>query len=122
MRVTRAAGWKPVVGDWNGDGRTGIGVGDPSGVWYLRNVPSAGLPDVTPFAYGLGGWTPLAGAWAYPAATTAIAVSGGVSRSLAADLLASGVRRTPALDQVFASFRKAKDTTTDPSGVNDNFG
>jgi hypothetical protein len=32
------------------------------------------------------------------------------------------VQRTPALDQVFASFRKAKDATTDTSGVNDNVG
>jgi hypothetical protein len=45
-----------------------------------------------------------------------------VSRSLAADLLATGVQRTPALDQVFASFKKAKDATTDASGLTDNFG
>jgi hypothetical protein len=34
----------------------------------------------------------------------------------------AGVRRTPALDQVFASFKKAKDAATDSSGVNDNVG
>jgi hypothetical protein len=118
-----APGWKPVVGDWNGDGRTGIGVVDPHGVWYLRNGLSGGQPDVSPFAYGLGGWTPLAGAWTVPAATTTAATaSSGVSRSIAADMVAAGVRSTPALDQVFASFRKAKDTATDSSGVTDNFG
>ena len=51
-----------MVGDWVGGGRTGVGVVDPSCAWYLRIVPSAGVPDVAPFPYGLGGWTPLAGA------------------------------------------------------------
>jgi hypothetical protein len=45
-----------------------------------------------------------------------------VSRSLAADLLATGVRDTPALDQVFASFKKGKGAATDSSGVNDTVG
>jgi hypothetical protein len=116
------AGWKPVVGDWNGDGRAGIGVVDPNGVWYLRNAPSAGAPDMTPFAYGLGGWTPLTGAWTVPAATTqAAAASRGVSSSLVTDPLVTGLQGTQALDQVFASFKKGKDATTD-SGVNHNVG
>jgi hypothetical protein len=111
-------GWKPLAGDWDGDGRAGIGVYYAT-AFYLRNAASAGWPDVTPFPYGLDGWTPVAGAWADPAATTAPAVSSGVSRGLAADLLAAGVQRTPALDQVFASLRKGKDAATDSSGVND---
>jgi hypothetical protein len=118
-----AAGWKPVVGDWNGDGRAGIGVVDPNGVWYLRNAPSAVRQAGAPFAYGLGSWTPLAGAWAGPAATTqAAATSRGVSSSLATAPLVTGLQGTQALDQIFASFRKAKDAATDSSGVNDNFG
>jgi hypothetical protein len=56
-------GWKPVLGDWNGDGTAGPGVIDPNGVWYLRNSNTAGPPDVAPFAYGLGGWVPLVGHW-----------------------------------------------------------
>jgi hypothetical protein len=114
-------GWTPMAGDWNGDGRAGIGVYYAT-AFYLRNAASAGLPDVTPFPYGLDGWTPLAGAWASPATTTtAAAVTGGVGRGLAADLLATGVGDTPALDQVFTSFRKGKNTTTDTGGVNFDF-
>jgi hypothetical protein len=57
-------GWKPVVGDWNGDGQATVGAFDPaSGTWYLRNSNSPGAPDITPFPYGLGGWIPLAGDW-----------------------------------------------------------
>src|SRR5436309_2801031 len=60
-------GWLPVVGDWNGDGRTTIGVVDPStNTWYLRNSNSAGAPDITPFAYGAPGWLPVAGQWSGP--------------------------------------------------------
>ena len=46
-----APGWVPVVGDWNGDGKTTIGVVDPGSMtWYLRNENSAGAPDAaTPF-------------------------------------------------------------------------
>jgi hypothetical protein len=65
-------GWKPVVGDWAGAGRTTVGVVDPGGTWYLRDSNASGAPDVTPFAYGLGGWTPLAGAW-QPAAQAQLA-------------------------------------------------
>jgi hypothetical protein len=116
------AGWRPVVGDWNADGRAGIGVVDPNGVWYLRNSTSAGRPDITPFAYGLGSWQPLAGSWTAPAVTMATTVSSGVSRSLASDPLVTASQHTPALGQVFASFRKAKDATTVSSGVNSNVG
>jgi len=51
------------VGDWDGNGTWTIGVVDPNGVWYLRNSNTPGAPDITPFAYGAGGWTPVAGRW-----------------------------------------------------------
>ena len=35
-------GWTPVCGDWDGDGRDGIGVYDGNATWYLRNNVSAG--------------------------------------------------------------------------------
>jgi hypothetical protein len=112
-------GWKPVAGDWNADGRTGIGVCAPDGTWYLRDTASAGSPDITPFAYGLGTWTPMAGTWSVP--SQAVLASGGTRTpsldfrapgpsDLAAAvngplgrLTVAGVRRTQALDQVFAS-------------------
>jgi hypothetical protein len=53
-----------VVGDWNGDGVTTVGVVDPSTMtWYLRDSNTAGLPSFTPFRYGLPGWTPVVGDW-----------------------------------------------------------
>jgi hypothetical protein len=57
-------GWIPVVGDWNGTGKTGIGAYDPtSGFWYLRNTATGGLPDAGTFAYGAAGFKPLTGDW-----------------------------------------------------------
>jgi parallel beta-helix repeat protein len=68
-----AAGWKPVVGDWDGNGTTTVGVFDPVGqfgkppaTWYLRNENSSGNPDIAPFSYGAGSWTPVAGDWIDP--------------------------------------------------------
>jgi parallel beta-helix repeat protein len=68
-----AANWKPVVGDWDGNGTDTVGVFDPFGqfgkppaTWYLRNSNSAGAADIAPFAYGAGGWAPLAGVWTDP--------------------------------------------------------
>jgi hypothetical protein len=59
-----APGWIPVVGDWNGSGKTGIGVIDPATMtWYLRDSSSPGAPDITPFRYGGVGWKPVAGDW-----------------------------------------------------------
>jgi uncharacterized delta-60 repeat protein len=58
-----APGWIPVVGDWSGTGKDGIGVVDPSTMtWYLRNSDSAGAPDYV-FSYGAAGWTPVVGDW-----------------------------------------------------------
>jgi len=58
-------GWKPVVGDWDGDGLSTIGVVDPTTeTWYLRNANAPGAPDVTAaFQYGAPGWIPIAGDW-----------------------------------------------------------
>jgi hypothetical protein len=53
-----------VVGDWDGDGDTGIGIVAPStAVWYLRNTPSAGNPDYTAFQYGLTNGAYVTGDW-----------------------------------------------------------
>ena len=65
------AGWIPIAGDWNGDGKDTIGLYDPTkSVFYLRNTTSLqgandlGYADVT-FAYGAAGagWIPIAGDW-----------------------------------------------------------
>jgi hypothetical protein len=59
------AGWLPLVGDWNGDGKDTIGLYNPAtGGFFLRNANSAGTADLT-FAYGPpnSGWKPLAGDW-----------------------------------------------------------
>src|SRR6266852_4063566 len=62
--LSAARGWIPLVGDWTGVGEDGVGVFDPStGFWYLRNTPSPGAPDITPFAFGVSGWIPVTGDW-----------------------------------------------------------
>jgi hypothetical protein len=115
-------GWKPLAGDWSGDGRSGIGV-YYGAAFYLRNFTSAGLPDVAPFPYGLYGWTPLAGAWASPAATPlAAAATRGASDPLAAVMQVTGLRRTPAPDPAFAPPRKADGAATDAGGGSPDFG
>jgi hypothetical protein len=60
------AHWTPVVGDWDGDGLTTIGVVDPLRIWYVRNSNSSSAPDLVPFAYGAPGWLPVAGDWDGP--------------------------------------------------------
>ena len=65
------AGWIPLVGDWNGDGKDTIGLYDPTtSKFYLRNTTSLqsasdlGYADVA-FSYGApgAGWIPIAGDW-----------------------------------------------------------
>jgi hypothetical protein len=74
--------WKPVVGDWNGDGKTTIGVVDTTGifsiypVWYLRNENSPGGPDAGQFVYGANSWVPVAGTWSAPVSNAALVDSG----------------------------------------------
>jgi RHS repeat-associated protein len=55
------SGDKAVVGDWDGNGTTTIGV-FRNGTWYLRNTNSAGAHDVT-FGFGTTGDLPVAGDW-----------------------------------------------------------
>jgi hypothetical protein len=54
-----------VVGDWDGNGTTTIGVVDPATMtWYLKNSNGPGGPDIAPFRYGAPGWLPVVGDWA----------------------------------------------------------
>ena len=49
------AGWLPIAGDWNSDGKGTIGLYDPTkAVFYLRNTNDAGFADLH-FAYGQPG-------------------------------------------------------------------
>ncbi len=55
----------PVTGDWNGDGKDGIGLYDPaSAIFRLKNALTSGNPDLQ-FRTGPrnGGWKPIAGVW-----------------------------------------------------------
>ena len=59
----RQSGWRPIVGDWDGDGVDGIGL-YRDGVWMLRNATSAGPIDFTiSFGQGVSGWQPIVGDW-----------------------------------------------------------
>jgi hypothetical protein len=51
----------PVVGDWDGDGNTTIGI-YRSGSFYLRNSNTIGFADVV-FPFGAPGDQPIAGDW-----------------------------------------------------------
>jgi parallel beta-helix repeat protein len=85
-----AANWKPVVGDWDGNGTDTVGVFNPANAnWYLRNSNSAGAPDIAPFAYGAGGWAPHAGVWTDPPLPLH-ALGGGVPGAPAVNLLTQG--------------------------------
>jgi hypothetical protein len=65
-----APGWTPVVGDWDRDGDSTIGVYAPDGTWFLRNTNSAGAPDLAPFVYGGPGFLPVVGDWNGDGVTT----------------------------------------------------
>ena len=59
------AGWRPIAGDWNGDGVVSVGLYNPAtSVFYLRNTNGTGAANMT-FAYGAAhaGWLPIAGDW-----------------------------------------------------------
>lgn len=59
-------GWKPVVGDWNGDGIDTIGMVEPTGTlnrWYLKDSNSEGVVSYTTFTYGGNGWPAFGGDW-----------------------------------------------------------
>jgi hypothetical protein len=61
------AGVIPVTGDWNGDGKTEIGIYDPAtALWYLdQNGNGAwdGTPSDIQYWNGFAGVTPLSGKW-----------------------------------------------------------
>ena len=57
-----AAGGMPVVGDWDGDGRDGIGV-LKNGRWQLRQTADAGAADAGVFRFGPIGAMAVAGDW-----------------------------------------------------------
>jgi hypothetical protein len=103
-------GWKPVVGDWDGNGSDTVGVFAPdSFTWYLRNENSAGGPDAGQFAFGFSTWQPLAGVWTVPAAAKASPASAAGMIAGQDDLLAAmlavdpgGVQRTRTLDVLFS--------------------
>ena len=55
----------PVTGDWDGDGKDGLGLYDPaSALFRLKNAVTLGNPDFQ-FRAGPrnGGWKPIAGVW-----------------------------------------------------------
>ena len=57
-----APGWTPVVGDWNGDGKTEIGI-NHDGAWYLDMAGTGNAASATYFGFGGPGWTPVVGKW-----------------------------------------------------------
>jgi parallel beta-helix repeat protein len=59
------AGWITLVGDWDGDGSTGVGLYAPeSSTFYLTSAYVSGYAEYT-FGYGEpgAGWIPLVGDW-----------------------------------------------------------
>ncbi|MDQ2632100.1 MAG: hypothetical protein M3Y75_14185 [Actinomycetota bacterium] len=55
--------FKPVVGDWDGNGTTTVGLYEPNaGNWVLRNVNSGTGSNIS-FQYGGSQFTPIAGDW-----------------------------------------------------------
>ena len=66
------AGDIPIVGDWDGDGTTTVGIFRPAGSpfnsgteaqWFLSNSNIADHTDVGPFNYGIAGDLPVVGDW-----------------------------------------------------------
>jgi hypothetical protein len=58
--------WVPVTGDWDGDGKHGIGAVDlRSMTFYLRNALLEGPVDYPPFQHGnaTGNCVPIVGDW-----------------------------------------------------------
>jgi hypothetical protein len=59
------AGWIPIMGDWDGDGKVTGGLYDgANGRFFLRNSNSNGFADII-FSYGPSGagWIPIVGDW-----------------------------------------------------------
>lgn len=56
---------KPIVGDWDGNGTTTVGLYDPAtGAFYLKNSNASGAADIV-FTFGPGGagFVPVVGDW-----------------------------------------------------------
>src|SRR5262249_61328738 len=55
----------PLAGDWDGDGKTTVGLYDPAtSTFYLKNrLSGRGFDVVLAFGPAGGGWLPLAGDW-----------------------------------------------------------
>ena len=79
------AGWKPVVGDWDGDGFDNVAVVDPNGTWYLRYTNTAGPADAR-FPFGVGSWIPQAGGFRSSVGAPELAASPAASPAAAAAL------------------------------------
>lgn len=67
------AGDLPVVGDWNGDGATEVGVSRPANGWFLLDLNANGQWDGPPSDrrsyFGSSGDIPVAGDWNYDGTT-----------------------------------------------------
>jgi len=87
------AGWKPIAGDWDGNGTDTIGLYNPAiSKFFLRNTNNTGYADETFTFEGAGaGCLPIAGDWngvanACLAAGGAVTASANVSALTQADL------------------------------------
>jgi hypothetical protein len=61
-----AATWRPLVGDWNGDGKVTVGLYDPLAyTFYLNNKIDGSITSLTTFKTPKvpATWLPLAGDW-----------------------------------------------------------
>ncbi len=71
-----STGDRPVVGDWNGDGKTTIGV-FRGGNWYLRDDNTAGANNIPGFTFGSATDVPVVGDWNGDGKTTIGVYRGG---------------------------------------------
>ena len=62
--ISERSDWSPVLGDWNSDGRTDIGVYQ-NGMWY-RDYNGNSVWDAdfdNAYTFGTTGWSPVVGKW-----------------------------------------------------------
>jgi hypothetical protein len=65
QRACGRAGFLPIVGDWDGNGATTVGLYAPAtGTFFLKNSNMPGVADLA-FSFGAGGlgFVPVAGDW-----------------------------------------------------------
>jgi hypothetical protein len=85
--------WKTLVGDWNGDGSSGVGLFAPAtSTFYLTDAYATGTAQYT-FGYGVpnGGWIPLVGDWNGDGAAGVGLYDPATSTFYLTDMLATGV-------------------------------